>query len=304
MRSSAFTLIELLVVIAIIAILAAILFPVFATAREKARQTTCSSNLKQLGLAMVQYAQDYDECPPNGVSRTNAVTGWAGEIYPYVKSKAAFVCPDDLTTGPSVSYVYNRDTQNENGSITVGTNGWGSYPLAKYGSVAKTVLLAEITGSGGYDVSDANPADSASDFYPATGQAGHSPDGYGGVGANYDPFSPQSAASNTSNISCNQSGANVTPVCANANFTIKYATGYPSNFPTSFSTAILFSGATGRHSGGANYLMADGHVKWFIGTQVSAGSNNASAGACTTTGATASNTGCSQPGSSVTWSIY
>src|SRR3569833_2553172 len=63
-RSTAFTLIELLVVIAIIAILAAILFPVFAQAREKARQITCTSNMKQIGLAMMQYVQDYDETYP------------------------------------------------------------------------------------------------------------------------------------------------------------------------------------------------------------------------------------------------
>jgi len=89
-RKSGFTLIELLVVIAIIAILAAILFPVFAKAREKARQTTCTSNEKQLGLAFAQYNQDYDENYPVGIT-TNGHPGsaWAGRIYPYVKSGVA-----------------------------------------------------------------------------------------------------------------------------------------------------------------------------------------------------------------------
>src|SRR5438105_14223947 len=72
-KRRAFTLIELLVVIAIIAILAAILFPVFARAREKARQTTCTSNVKQLGLAWMMYVQDYDETfPPNNSTNVTA----------------------------------------------------------------------------------------------------------------------------------------------------------------------------------------------------------------------------------------
>src|SRR5579883_2154818 len=83
-----FTLIELLVVIAIIAILAAILFPVFARAREKARQISCLSNEKQLGLAYMMYVQDYDETfvfgDPSGGK--GAGSGWASSIYPYVKS--------------------------------------------------------------------------------------------------------------------------------------------------------------------------------------------------------------------------
>ncbi len=83
-RRSAFTLIELLVVIAIIAILAAILFPVFAQAREKARQATCLSNMKEIGLAQMQYVQDYDETYCMGF-RTDGVE-WTALVYPYFKN--------------------------------------------------------------------------------------------------------------------------------------------------------------------------------------------------------------------------
>lgn len=96
MKKYGFTLIELLVVIAIIAILAAILFPVFAKAREKARQTSCISNLKQIGIAELQYAQDYDETLPLAVS----LIGWRVYTYfdliqPYVKNTQLFRCPSD-----------------------------------------------------------------------------------------------------------------------------------------------------------------------------------------------------------------
>jgi prepilin-type N-terminal cleavage/methylation domain-containing protein/prepilin-type processing-associated H-X9-DG protein len=85
-----FTLIELLVVIAIIAILAAILFPVFARAREKARQASCQSNLKQIGLAFLMYAQDYDE---RLFGARLPLDGWTGAIAPYIKNEQIFVCP-------------------------------------------------------------------------------------------------------------------------------------------------------------------------------------------------------------------
>jgi prepilin-type N-terminal cleavage/methylation domain-containing protein/prepilin-type processing-associated H-X9-DG protein len=95
-----FTLIELLVVIAIIAILAAILFPVFARARENARRSSCQSNLKQIGLGMTQYTQDYDEkLPPIGTSSPANTAGaygsWAQRIQPYIKSTQLFACPSN-----------------------------------------------------------------------------------------------------------------------------------------------------------------------------------------------------------------
>jgi len=103
---SGFTLIELLVVIAIIAILAAILFPVFARARENARRSSCQSNLKQIGLGFAQYTQDYDEqYPYDSVAQSGGVSGvgvfaptaapanWPGKLQPYLKSQQIFQCP-------------------------------------------------------------------------------------------------------------------------------------------------------------------------------------------------------------------
>ncbi len=97
---NAFTLIELLVVIAIIAILAAILFPVFAQAREKARQTACLSNLKQIGTGVMMYVQDYDETYPITIYNTsniriNRQNTWRSQIHPYVKNTQIFVCPSN-----------------------------------------------------------------------------------------------------------------------------------------------------------------------------------------------------------------
>jgi prepilin-type N-terminal cleavage/methylation domain-containing protein len=106
-RDSGFTLIELLVVIAIIAILAAILFPVFAQARDKARQTTCLSNAKQIGLGVSMYAQDYDEILPIGGHGGVLPNRWHGMILPYIKNggdaagvrgeAGVFVCPSRPT---------------------------------------------------------------------------------------------------------------------------------------------------------------------------------------------------------------
>jgi len=105
-KTPGFTLIELLVVIAIIAILAAILFPVFAKAREKALQTSCLSNIKQLALGSLQYMQDYDETffghisgrrddPVFGATGPPGYIRWADQIYPYVKNEQMYTCPSD-----------------------------------------------------------------------------------------------------------------------------------------------------------------------------------------------------------------
>jgi len=116
-RNNGFTLIELLVVIAIIAILAAILFPVFAQAREKARQITCVSNMKQLGLGILQYVQDFDETySPGFTDWVGTATTWPVAVSPYVKTFKVYQCPDDSLAfansgntweGTPISYVAN-----------------------------------------------------------------------------------------------------------------------------------------------------------------------------------------------------
>lgn len=152
-----FTLIELLVVIAIIAILAAILFPVFAAAREKARQTTCASNLKQDALAILQYEEDYDEVLPQGEVNLGGATGWSanpatGAVYffgtpgggphsdsfwsnsiqPYIKSYLTYYCPDTpqenvfaepTPVSPWITYTYNGDLTSLNESRIVEPSG-------------------------------------------------------------------------------------------------------------------------------------------------------------------------------------
>jgi prepilin-type N-terminal cleavage/methylation domain-containing protein/prepilin-type processing-associated H-X9-DG protein len=154
--SRGFTLIELLVVIAIIAILAAILFPVFAKAREKARTTTCLSNCKQIGLGIIQYVQDFDEHFPYSQYNNDGGPALGSLVEPYVKNGQVWRCPSDSLSGGSiittpsapvtpgnynfgqaymnVSYAYNMAWLGNNGvalaSVTAPATGcmsWGAW---------------------------------------------------------------------------------------------------------------------------------------------------------------------------------
>ncbi len=161
MARRGFTLIELLVVIAIIAILAAILFPVFARAREKARQTSCLSNLKQLGLAWLMYAQDYDErvcathMPPVGapdrtdmwvyVANSDPTRAIGSRLMPYCKNEQMFVCPSEPGSHWSygMNYYFAAYARATLGSSGPSGYGYGGAALAAIGRPAEILVLTD-----------------------------------------------------------------------------------------------------------------------------------------------------------------
>jgi prepilin-type N-terminal cleavage/methylation domain-containing protein/prepilin-type processing-associated H-X9-DG protein len=152
-QRSAFTLIELLVVIAIIAILASILFPVFGRARENGRKAACMSNLKQLGLGMMQYSQDYDERFMAYSNSGNPELNYRQTVQPYLKSIQIWRCPSN----PSNSTIVNNDNTTGTGWISYAANPrlimpqWAG-PAPSLGFVeraAEKIILGEVRGGTG-----------------------------------------------------------------------------------------------------------------------------------------------------------
>ena len=154
-KRQGFTLIELPIVIAILAILAAILFPVFLKARARAYRATCQSNLKQLGLAETLYAQDSDEklMPGHPLAAPNPdgggnYGGWAGPVYPYLRAPQVFVCPTDPRTTQTANGVTSDPlTYFANINLSAGAAPAG-LSLSALTAPSATVLLAEATGGG------------------------------------------------------------------------------------------------------------------------------------------------------------
>jgi prepilin-type N-terminal cleavage/methylation domain-containing protein/prepilin-type processing-associated H-X9-DG protein len=223
-RKKAFTLIELLVVIAIIAILAAILFPVFARARENARRASCLSNLKQIGLAAMMYTQDYDEGYPYALTLipTDANTpggtwftdiwAWQQVLYPYTKSMQVYVCPSGY--GAVASKPYNG---HYGANLYLIQYGHSPVPppapikLSSVQSAASTYMFMDAGVYGMYtsQVLNATIGTSGSNQYlPGAGDAG--------------------------TTSCQQTDSFYQSDCQ-----------------------------SGRHFGGVNMAFADGHAKWL-----------------------------------------
>ncbi|MCW3058623.1 MAG: prepilin-type N-terminal cleavage/methylation domain [Capsulimonas sp.] len=230
-KTSGFTLIELLVVIAIIAILAAILFPVFAKAREKARQISCASNERQLGLGIMQYVQDNDETFPAG-NQGHSGAGWATNIFPYTKSAGLYHCPDDANSRGVESYGINQN-------LTGGGTGFrqASMSLGGLNAPASTILLAETT------------------------QYANTVTVPGSVVDEWD-----SVAINGLSWNGNNPG---TPGAAVQNIESPLNT----NLAYGFAGGQTGGGQLGRHTDAANWLLADGHVKYIRPVRVSIGYN-------------------------------
>jgi prepilin-type N-terminal cleavage/methylation domain-containing protein/prepilin-type processing-associated H-X9-DG protein len=228
-RHAAFTLIELLVVIAIISILAAILFPVFAQAREKARAATCTSNLKQLANAFVMYCQDYDETmPTDWLSSTQPpkpyviVTFWMTMIEPYIQrgrpgrtdlretSSRIFICPSTKSIYHKMWFdsPYNGYGYNCNLGYTNYYPGQGPFRLAQLESAAGTIAFGDSTE---VQTEYLMPWVFCNSYHPVTGKYRKPPTYQVNDGSGYVPFSA------------------------------------PSD----------------RHAEGSNMVFADGHLKWF-----------------------------------------
>ncbi len=251
-RRMGFTLIELLVVIAIIAILASILFPVFARARENARRASCMSNLKQIGLGIQMYIQDYDERMPlvvgddAGPSSGNPY-GWADSLYPYTKSTQILKDPSD-PRGVTANWPAKPGPTNYNY-----TDYWFNSRLDVYsgaGTPNVGINIAALT----------YPANTVSngDGSPPVTNGNYGRARYNTSGTNSGTIGDSAWYGNAPTVYSNPRSAAVV--------------GYPT-----MNLAAM-------HLEGSNYLFCDGHVKWLKGIETNGCKPSTSTGYCNAQG--------------------
>ncbi len=239
---SAFTLIELLVVIAIIAILAAILFPVFAQAREKARQTACLSNTKQIATGIMMYVQDFDETYPLGYFASSPGTPantWYRLVYPYYKNVGMLTCPSETTTPQYAGVPQFTPVILTSGNSAGFPSSPGAYGANRNIINFRTALaMAEVTDAAGtFIVTEAAQLIRNGDPDVITGST--SPNGkdpaswsrFEAWATDWDAAPPSNFASNGKIYSFSNGGNNLRRPVA-------------------------------RHGGGLNVIYCDGHAKW------------------------------------------
>jgi prepilin-type N-terminal cleavage/methylation domain-containing protein/prepilin-type processing-associated H-X9-DG protein len=280
-----FTLIELLVVIAIIAILAAILFPVFAQAREKARQASCLSNLKQIGSALQMYVHDYDEVYPpayyygdplaSGSLDSTGIAQWSGFCQPYIKDNHIFVCPSDKLGGlPPTNF--NLQTNNAGAGIPGGavslTPGLQDNQAPRISYTANEMVMPRPRGGiGGVPVGQPQQAvslasvDAPAEVISVTEFTDYlnAVSGNGPGGTAYKSHRPSNAIAADANGTVYDTSSPMpsalfalSPQVAEATFQAQ------STAPVGGGSLphIVYVNA-GRHSGNNNFLFCDGHAK-------------------------------------------
>jgi len=294
-RAGGFTLIELLVVIAIIAILAAILFPVFARARENARRTTCISNLKQLGIATIMYTQDYDETfEPAQNQQWPAPDGYCHDGLPC--SSAAQIATN-ISKSATTGYSYANDSWYPCTWCAAPMWMWGDqlFPYVKnkqadqcpnnrrktFGSIkirnrasgnyGASFNLVGFQGYGPFKISNVKKASSIylyMDGFNAFEYAGASGAGNKGYGCNYCQWGRNAVSAVAAGHGCKLANDGKSAIGCDNGRTYT-GSGYGAPTPSYDNAHDLM----GRHFDGLNVCYVDGHVKWMTGARMVRTSN-------------------------------